>query len=598
MRAGSSYVATAVALGIITLTGCAAEISTDDNAAPKPGEDWGDEGKYPEIGGAFHSLATLTGTCAFAGGTVTVNSTASQTILIGKRAVDSAILVNGAVCNTAVAPIAAATSTTMKRLVITSTGTNDESLILDFLGGLFAPGVASATAGGIDVNLGGGTDAVNIRGTSAADAFYVGSDGIAFNADNFKDITLTGIEALNVALAGGADTLTATNAAPTKGVTGNTSIALTVFGGAGNDVIVGGSAVDAIHGGPGNDTLSGGADADELFGDEGADIMQGTAAIDGDDTIDCGEETEDTSIDVVSYDKRTAAITADLGAGTAGEGSEADTIDENCEGVTGGTADDSLTGSDNDDTITGGPGDDTIIGGLGDDSLNGGDGDDTFDEADDDTGSDVFNGGAGTDTVDYSARTAALTVTMDGTAANDGLDSEEDNVKADVENILCGTADDDVTGNTSANEITGGDGNDTLSGGNGNDTFHEEAAANGGDVFNGGAGTDTVDYSERTDPVTITMGDDTANDGDSESDDVKADVENVLGGAGDDAITGNDGDNLIEGGDGADTIDGGLGDDRLDGEGGDNVITCGDGDDLALNAGGGSYDDDCELRGN
>jgi len=623
MRAGSSYVATAVALGFVTLTGCSSSDRSD--GAPAPGEDWGDENKYPGIGGAFAHLDALTGTCAFANGVVTVTSTASQTIVIGKRAVDSVILVNGGTCDTVATPTVPATSansTTLKRLVVNGAASQAESLVLDFLGGLFAPGVATAGAGGIAVDLGAGAgDIVNIRGTSAADTFFVGADGLAYNSDNYKDVTFAGVESVNIALAGGADALTATNASATHGVTGNAAIALTVFGGAGNDVLVGGGLADTIYGGPGNDTLSGGAGVDTMYGEEGADTIQGTATADGADVIDCGDESPtNTSIDIVSYDRRTGAITATLGTpggdggvdggvdggaggspGSAGESGENDSIATNCEGVTGGSAADTLTGNSADNVLSGGPGNDTITGGDGDDTLNGGDGNDTFDEGSAINGADIFNGGAGTDTVDYSGRSAALTVTMDGSSADDGLDSETDNVKADVENLKGGSGNDDITGNTLANALTGGAGADTLDGAGGDDTFLEGATTSGADTFTGGAGTDLVDYSLRTAALTVTMGDDTANDGlASETDNVKSDVENLAGGSAADTITGNDEDNKIDGNAGGDTIDGGDGDDVLDGTDTStaNNITCGAGTDLAFNKGTAtSYAADCEIVG-
>jgi Ca2+-binding RTX toxin-like protein len=416
-------------------------------------------------------------------------------------------------------------------------------------------------------------------------------------------MTFTGVEALNLALAGGNDAFTATNAVATKGVNGDANIPLTIFGGAGNDVLLGGGVVDTINGGPGNDTISGGAGADTLNGDDGADIIQGTAAADGSDTVNCGNESPtNTSIDIVSYDKRTNVITATMGApGTAGESGETDSIAADCEGVTGGSNGDTLTGDANDNVLSGGPGNDTLVGLAGNDTLNGNDGNDTFSEGATSNGGDIFNGGAGTDTVNYGSRTNALAVTMDGSNADDGEDNEADNVKADVENLVGGTAGDDITGNTLANVITGGLGADSLAGGVGDDTFLEGAVTNGGDTFQGGAGTDLVDYSLRTGVLTVTMGDDIANDGlASELDDIKDDVENLLGGSGNDNLTGNNLNNLIEGGLGDDTISGLDGDDRLDGtDSGSavNNITCGLGDDFAFNKGAGTYASDCEIPG-
>lgn len=623
-RAGCSYVATAVALGVLTLSGCAADSDSGSSKVKlAPGEDWGDENKYPGIGGAFQALDALVGTCVFANGVVTVTSSAAQSVVIGVRAIDSAVMVNG---NTCEAAGVAATTKTTKRLVVTGSASAEE-LILDFLGGTFAKGVSSATAGGIAVDLGGGTDSVGVRGTSGNDEFYMGTDGISFDKDSYKDITLSNVENVSFALAGGNDVFVASNAAATRGVNGNYASVLTVFGGAGNDTLTGGAAIDAIWGGPGSDTLAGGTDvvADTLYGEAGKDVMNQGAVTDGDDVLDCGEEAaDDDDGDVVSYALRTVQVDATVG-GTGGIAGEADVINANCEGLTGGSGPDKLVGDVGNNTLSGGTGNDTLIGLAGDDVLNGGDGNDTFLESHDgavttvvnattgvvdltaavavttDNGSDVFNGGAGTDLVDYRARNAALTVTMDGKTADDGYSGEEDNVKADIENLFGGTVGDDITGNVLSNLLIGGDGADTLNGDKGDDVFYEGTAASGGDTFNGGDGVDTVDYSGRTVALTITMDNETADDGDgaaTENDNVGLDIENMVTGSGTDNITGNANNNNLNGGTGLDTISGGDGDDFVDG--GDvvaaNVLNCGAGDDIAINAGaGGTTNADCEL---
>jgi Ca2+-binding RTX toxin-like protein len=605
------YVASALALGLTGLAGCVAESATSDDSEIG---DWGDDEQYPEIGGAYQSLTALTGTCAFDSttGVVTITSTAAQTILVGKRAVDSALLVNGATCGTP-----AVTSKTAKKITVTG-GTGNEVLILDFLGGLFAPGLATASAGGIDINLTSGTDEVRIRGTSGKDGFYMGSDNsIGFNTDAFKDITMANVDSVAVALAAGDDTFSATNPASptvTKGVSGSvpSTMVLKISGGAGNDVLTGGEAADTLSGGLGNDTLTGGLAADTLNGEDGDDVIAASSVTDGTDDVNCGNGT-----DTVSYAARSNVITASIN-GTGGEGAEADTIESTCENLTGGSGNDILTGlAAQANVLSGGDGDDTLKGLSGNDTLNGNNGNDTFDESDttDGGGSDVFNGGAGTDKVDYSGRTAALTVTMDGAAADDGEASELDNVKADVEDILGGTVANTITGNALNNVITGGAAIDTLSGGAGNDTlvgaaaadvlngdagddtFSEGTAANGGDTFNGGDGVDTVDYSLRTAVITATMAGAVANDGDgtaTENDNIQEDVENLNSGNQADSLTGNALDNVINGGAGLESVISGLaGDDFLDGEGGGATsIDCGDGDDIALNGTGYTA---CEL---
>ncbi len=579
--------ACALALGLVVTSGCGQVDPQDDEADP-------------DLVGSYQNVDVLVGSCSFAYGVVSVTSQASQTITVGKRSVDSVILVNGEVCSSTTNPPIPADATKMKRLVIRGSA-SDETLLLSLQNGLFAPGVSNADAGGIAIDMGGGADTVNVQGTASADTFYVGADGLAFNSDNYKDITYANIESLVLVLGAGADTVIATNSKPTRGVSGSARLPLSVFGGVGNDIILGGTGVDSLYGGPGNDSISGGAADDYIYGEEGLDTIQGSETADGSDIIDCGDEAPNTSVDMVSYDKRTRAISVTMGApGSGGESSELDSINANCEGLAGGSANDTLTGNANANTLLGGPGDDTLTGAAGNDTLNGSDGNDTFNEEALATGADVFIGGAGIDLIDYSGRSANLNVTMDGANADDGAAGESDNVKADIENILCGSGDDEITGNTSGNRITGGAGNDRLNGGGGPDVFLEEAASNGRDSIVGGLGMDLVDYSARTGDLTITMQDDIANDGElNEHDGIGSDVENLKAGSGNDSITGNALVNVIEGGRGNDTISGGDGDDTLDGSDrtSTNNISCGAGADLALNAGLGSYAADCELTG-
>ena len=69
-------------------------------------------------------------------------------------------------------------------------------------------------------------------------------------------------------------------------------------------------------------------------------------------------------------------------------------------------------------------------------------------------------------------------MTLDG-VANDGSAGENDRVKADVENIIGGTAVDTLTGNTLDNVITSRDGvADSVTCGTGNDTVNADMLDN------------------------------------------------------------------------------------------------------------------------
>jgi Ca2+-binding RTX toxin-like protein len=216
--------------------------------------------------------------------------------------------------------------------------------------------------------------------------------------------------------------------------------------------------------------------------------------------------------------------------------------------------------------------------------LYGGDGNDTFLEGSAKTFRELISGGNGSDVVTYSSRSSALSVTVTAsgvTSANDGdLSSsagngpENDDIKDDIESII-GTAGNDsmvgggsqgilLTGGLGNDTLAGGLGADTLNGGAGNDLFFEGIGnTTGADVFIGSDGIDTIDFSGRTGGITCTL-DGSADDGQvGEGDNVGADIENIIGGAGDDILTGSARNNIIIGGVGADTVHGGGGLDTM-----------------------------------
>lgn len=142
-----------------------------------------------------------------------------------------------------------------------------------------------------------------------------------------------------------------------------------------------------------------------------------------------------------------------------------------------------------------------------------------------------------------------------------------------------------------------GPGDDLDLGGPGTDTFKAEGEANGADVLVGGDNPDfpqtartlffdVVDYGARAGAVEVSL-DNVADDGDAggaEGDNVRADVENVVGGAGDDVLRGSGAKNGIFGGRGDDLLFGLGGDDEVDaadGAGETDTLDCGAGaDDL------------------
>jgi hypothetical protein len=157
------------------------------------------------------------------------------------------------------------------------------------------------------------------------------------------------------------------------------------------------------------------------------------------------------------------------------------------------------------------------------------------------------------------------------------------------QDVLNGDAGDDTLGLRVISSLTGNDaerGNDRFDGGPGNDTLESGRGPTGNasdsDVLVGGDGIDTVTYDRRTKGVTVAP-DGVADDGvTGERDDVRADVEHIVGGRSDDTITGGDGPETLDGGPGSDKISGGGGDDQVDGgvrDSGNDELSGGDGND-------------------
>ena len=164
-----------------------------------------------------------------------------------------------------------------------------------------------------------------------------------------------------------------------------------------------------VFGGLGNDTLIGSKKDDFLFGEEGDDSVRGKA---GNDTVSGGDGTDyvdgglDTDLLVECTDAALVTVTATSITGVSPAGSEllrgvegvqleggggANKFDAStstrkvilfggggADTLLGGSANDHLFGEDDDDSIKGGSGHDTILGGTGNDMLLGGSGNDVI----------------------------------------------------------------------------------------------------------------------------------------------------------------------------------------------------------------------------
>ena len=182
-------------------------------------------------------------------------------------------------------------------------------------------------------------------------------------------------------------------------------------GGAGDDRLIGGSAINRLEGGAGDDVLrasergamanvlNGGPGDDRLWGHGGFDELDGGGGgrdelygRGGEDIMRDGDRPGDTGPDVfhggsdgcclilsgdrVSYRGRTEPIHVDLTRrGVAGEPGEGDVLID-VESVEGGSGDDRLLGDGNRNSLIGRPGRDRLVGRGGDDTLHPGPGGD------------------------------------------------------------------------------------------------------------------------------------------------------------------------------------------------------------------------------
>lgn len=470
-----------------------------------------------------------------------------------------------------------------------------------------------------EIAIGTGSTLVLRDDQAAGVSSFTGSGQLAFAAAAFAD--------LSGRLAAGITTVQ--GSAEDDSITAN---AATLQGGAGHDILTGGTGANAISGGEGgdqlfgmggNDTLAGGAGADFLAGGDGNDALNGGAGADiilgeaGDDTITVSLAA-DLAGDVIDggdgFDRLVLAPTGiivdltlaeffgieeiALGAGStlrltadqafsvrafSGSGTLAFTEPAAIDlGTRPGSGIATVLGSAGDDVISanvaslqGGDGNDQLFGGGGANTLVGGGGDDVLDG---DAGNDTLQGGAGDDVLIGGSGNDTLT----GGAGADFIDG--------------GSGDDVITAATSS-ELVG----DVIEGGAGYDRLQiaatgvvvdlgsttlagiEEVSVGNGSTLRLWAeqawelsrisGTASLAFAG---PAAIDLG---AR--------LTAGIATVLGSAGDDAITANvatlqggDGNDVLIGGAGANALHGGEGDDILAGEGGNDTLHGGAGSDF------------------
>ncbi len=373
---------------------------------------------------------------------------------------------------------------------------------------------------------------------------------------------------------------------------------------AGNDTISGGEGDDTVMGGDGDDTLKTAAGVDTLVGGNGKDVFlinsvglgDGGGALDfnalpGNDVFDISQVATGVTVANAGEFIRTSAseagtlveIDADGGgdsfapvlnlmvvrtdlAGLIANGAIA--------GVTGIVVA-PLAGTAGADTLAGGATSTLIQGLAGNDSLTGGKGFDTLDGG---IGVDTLAGGAGGDTyiidnakdaiVDASGNDDSIisTITIDlNNVAYDGIErvtlSGIGNLNATGDeffNILIG--------NAGANKLDGRAGNDAMIGGAGNDIYEVDNSSDSITEFSG-EGIDQVNsladfaLADHLENLTLTGAGDIDGAGNELANRItgNAGANELTGDLGNDTLTGNGGIDTLDGGAGADSMVGGLG---------------------------------------
>lgn len=233
-----------------------------------------------------------------------------------------------------------------------------------------------------------------------------------------------------------------------------------VYGGDGNDTLIGNNANNQIHGGHGADLMIGGRGDDTYFVDSSSDMVLENPG-EGIDTVNA-------SISYALGANLENLVLAEKAGAIDGTGNGADNV------ITGNASANVLAGLEGNDILDGRGGADTLIGGSGDDT--------------------------------YYVGNAGVVVSENPSEGIDTVIASIDYVlPANVENLvlaegagpLRGTGNDlanHIVGNSSDNVLDGGTGADTLEGGAGNDTYYvHDASARIIETADGGSDTVIAD---------------------------------------------------------------------------------------------------------
>jgi Ca2+-binding RTX toxin-like protein len=329
----------------------------------------------------------------------------------------------------------------------------------------------------------GGHDTMQFNGSNAPERIDLSANGSRVRL--FRDVAnitmdLNGIENLNVAALGSADTITVGDLTGTGVKHTNIDLSGTpgtgTGDGAADSVIVDGTdgpdKVNVSNDAAGNVLVTGLATQVAVSGSESTQDSVDVATLGGDDTVDTGvgitgpqavDVDGGTGSDTVNYSGTQSADTIGIAPdGTAvstfttagssvdstaveslvvrGRGGDDTIVGQNgIAGLTaltlkGGSGDDTLRGGDGNDVLIGGSGDDQIDGGRGADTALLGSGADTF-TWDPGDGSDTVEGQGGQDTMQFNGSNAAERIDLSANGSRVRLFRDVANITMDLNGI-------------------------------------------------------------------------------------------------------------------------------------------------------------------
>lgn len=306
-------------------------------------------------------------------------------------------------------------------------------------------------------------------------------------------------------------------------------------GGNGDDTLTGNTQNNVLTGGPGNDSLAGLSGSDTYAFNpsvpQGSDTITDTAG--GSDLLDLSAST--------------IAVSVNLGQTTS-------------QGVNPNLTLTLADASPSIENVTTGSGDDLLMGNGLNNLLNGGAGNDRYLLSTAvPLGVETLSDPSGTDTLDFTGSMSGLNVNL-GLTAQQTVGANLRLVLASssaFENVIGGNGNDRFIGNSSSNVFNGGPGNDTY-------VFTADSPQ-GTDTILEAGGLDTVTFAGTTAGVALDLGVTAPQIVNSNLTlvlpQLTPQIENLIGGSGNDTLTGNSLNNSLTGGPGNDTLAGGNGSD-------------------------------------